>query len=608
MHFDEFLKILGQFGTYQKQRYSLICLVALYSVVSMFGIVFYGVVPQHHCKIPQHHVEHVNSTIGTVTSETLLRITVPHNEDGKPSSCSLYSLNDLFFNRTGFENDVVPFNKTAFVQYHISAANVAYKLNQTPDDVNRYRWSNKSVQTMESRDGGEILQSDRRRTQPCPEGRVYSTDVYQSTIVSEFDLSCENKWQLRTTTSVFFAGKLAATLLSGMAADRFGRRPVFLVGMILLALSGVALAFSPNMIVFTVLYVIQGASDACVFQSIYTLGMEWVGPKKRRIAGMGISICFGLGHSILALEAYFLRNWRHLALVASAPGVIFIAFWFFFGESVRWLLARGRYEDAKAIIAKVAKTNKVELEDSVWESLFKEKSEVKQTTHTFIDLFRTWRRAVMTTTLVFVWFSSNIGYSGLALNAEGLGANVYLNFALLGAADVPGMVLSMFLLDKIGRRKIIFFSMCVGGVACVLTGVIPKDMQWLVVTLALIGKMMIGGGGAVICMLAAESYPTVIRNVSLSFAASMARLGGVVAPQILLLSQFFKPLPSVVWGCTAISAGVMSLFLRETLGKPLPQTMEELDVMLAERSMKFWKKVPQSDEAAKETEMQAMDA
>ncbi|XP_013411584.1 solute carrier family 22 member 5 [Lingula anatina] len=455
MNFDEFLKILGEFGSYQKRRYALICIMACYSVLSTLGIVFYGAEPEHHCKLPTSQVEHVTKLYGNVTRDELLELFVPYTKEGKRSGCALYR-----FNLGSMNSTVIALLKNSSLggdTVDEIASTMNYTLDNDPDII----WN--------------LTLGERTDAHPCPGQREYSKDIYKSTVVSEFDLTCENAWQLSTCNSVFFGGKLVALLVAGVMSDRFGRRPVFLVSVILLAASGISLAFAPNMAVFSVLYVIQGASDASMYMTLYTMGMEFVGPSKRKITGLFMTVCFGLGHSLLAIEAYLLPNWRHLALVASSPGVICIFFWFFLSESVRWLLARGRHEEAKKIVNKVAVVNKVKLEEATLERLFTEGDEEKKTsTHTPIDLLRTWNRAKLTIIIIICWLINDLCYYGLALHAQGLGGSIYLNFALLGAADIPGHIVGMFILDKVGRRKILLVTLLPGGVACIVSGLLTK--------------------------------------------------------------------------------------------------------------------------------------
>ena len=54
-----------------------------------------------------------------------------------------------------------------------------------------------------------------------------------------------------------------------------------------------------------------------------------------------------------------------------------------------------------------------------------------------------------------------------------------------------------------------------------------------------------------------------------------SRVGGILAPMILLIGDYWEPLPYMVFGTLAILAGLTSLLLPETKGQQLPETLEE---------------------------------
>lgn len=64
-------------------------------------------------------------------------------------------------------------------------------------------------------------------------------------------------------------------------------------------------------------------------------------------------------------------------------------------------------------------------------------------------------------------------------------------------------------------------------------------MRWLVVLLAMIGKLAITSSYGAVYVFTAEQFPTVIRNVGLGACSTFARIGGVIAPYINhLVSEF----------------------------------------------------------------------
>lgn len=104
---------------------------------------------------------------------------------------------------------------------------------------------------------------------------------------------------------------------------------------------------------------------------------------------------------------------------------------------------------------------------------------------------------------------------------------------------------------------------------------VPDRLNWLVVVLAMCGKLAITASYGTIYIFSAEQFPTVIRNVGMGTSSMCARVGGILAPYINLLSEVWKPFPMIVFGVLAFAGGLLSLFLPETLNKALPETIED---------------------------------
>ena len=73
----------------------------------------------------------------------------------------------------------------------------------------------------------------------------------------------------------------------------------------------------------------------------------------------------------------------------------------------------------------------------------------------------------------------------------------------------------------------------------------------------------------------AELFPTEVRNVGLGAASMAGRLGGILCPYLNLLAATWTPLPLCIYGGLALTGGCMALLLPETLGKRLPETVED---------------------------------
>lgn len=80
---------------------------------------------------------------------------------------------------------------------------------------------------------------------------------------------------------------------------------------------------------------------------------ELVGPKYRVVAGATISTMFAIGQVILGFIAWGVPQWRTLTQVLYAPQLLVVSYFWILSESVRWLMSKGRYEEAENILKKV---------------------------------------------------------------------------------------------------------------------------------------------------------------------------------------------------------------------------------------------------------------
>ncbi|KAL2102559.1 hypothetical protein ACEWY4_001727 [Coilia grayii] len=106
----------------------------------------------------------------------------------------------------------------------------------------------------------------------CLDGWKYSKDVYQSTIVTEWDLVCENEYKVPLTTSIHYAGAFIGTLLSGQMSERVGKRPTLFVMMAVQTLTTFAQIFSPSWEAFTAIFFFIGFGSISNYLIVYVLG------------------------------------------------------------------------------------------------------------------------------------------------------------------------------------------------------------------------------------------------------------------------------------------------------------------------------------------------
>ncbi|XP_050311256.1 organic cation transporter protein-like isoform X2 [Anthonomus grandis grandis] len=410
---------------------------------------------------------------------------------------------------------------------------------------------------------------------------VYSHADYGYTTVIEWNLTCDKAYMIATCNAMFMVGVMLGSIIFGETSDRWGRKLTFLISSILQVLFGVIAAFAPEFWTFAVARMIVGAAASGVFLVAYVMGLEMVGSSKRLVAGMVVFIFFSGGYMLIALFAKLLPNWRHLQLALTLPGILFIFYWWLIPESVRWLLSKNKTKEAKDIIQKCAKTNGVTIPDNILDDLLKEGEEEKspksesQMTASVIDLFKHSNLRKRSLIIFFDWCANNVTYYGLSWNTNNLGGNPYLNFVISGAVETPANIFTLLTLNRWGRKKILCGSMIVAGSSLLATIITPSNLEWLIILLAMIGKISITVSYGTIYIFSAEQFPTVVRNAGLGASSTFARLGSIVAPYINIMAHYWKPIPLLVFGSLAFTGGILSLILPETLNRKLPETIAE---------------------------------
>ncbi|GFO13863.1 solute carrier family 22 member 13 [Plakobranchus ocellatus] len=310
--------------------------------------------------------------------------------------------------------------------------------------------------------------------------------------------------------------------------------------------------------------------------------MELVGPSKRRFAGIIIHMFWCVGLFLETGLAYGIREWSYLQMAIATPSApMALLYIVLLPESARWLIQRGRTQEAAQIIQQVARKNGVTLTEKA-QNLNDLEVETKEQS---IWLMFTHRTLLTRSLIVFFnWFVASMVYYGLSLNVGDLSGNIYLNFFLSAVVELLSYFFLLALLDVTGRKVMQCFSMVLGGAACI-AAIFPvlygsDSIAWVTVVLSQTGKFGASAAFIVIYVYTAEIFPTVMRNSAIGLCSICARLGGILAPYIgdlddLLEKDLGIALPLLIFGGLSVAAGLLVLLLPETSNKVLPDTIED---------------------------------
>ncbi|XP_004534291.1 organic cation transporter protein [Ceratitis capitata] len=530
MSYDDVIKYLGDFGKYQKQIYFLLCLPAISCAFHKLAGVFLLARPEFRCVLPFEDLS--NATYDSFPREHW-NLTYPQDPlTGKYQQCEYY--------------------------------NVSYTMDYL------------ETATSPTKNNGTIRCTN----------YVYDRSKYENSAVTEWNMVCARGLLTATSDSLFMVGVLLGSIVFGQMSDKYGRKPIFFASLVIQVVFGVLAGIAPEYLTYTVSRMIVGATTSGVFLVAYVIAMEMVGSSYRLFAGVTVQMFFSVGFMVTAAFAYFIQDWRWLQIALSLPGLLFMCYHWVIPESARWLLSKGRKEEAIVIIEKAARVNRVTIPSDVYDNLIDESAEKKDETAsngdigkgpTVFDLLRYPNLRKKTLVILFDWFVNSGVYYGLSWNTNNLGGNALVNFVISGAVEIPAYSFLLFTLNRWGRRTILCGCMLVAGSALLLTIFVPANANWLIILFAMIGKLAITASYGTIYIFSAEQFPTVVRNVGLGAASMVARIGGILAPYLNLLGEIWRPLPLIICGSLAFFAGLLSLILPETLNKPMPETIADAE-------------------------------
>ncbi|XP_046875878.1 solute carrier family 22 member 13 isoform X6 [Hypomesus transpacificus] len=304
-------------------------------------------------------------------------------------------------------------------------------------------------------------------------------------------------------------------------------------------------------------------------------GTEWTCTKRRMLAGIITDYAFGFGYMLVAGIAFFIRDWRKLQLAISAPGFLLIFYIWVLPNSARWLLANDRQEEAIALLRKAALVNGRVFPPTVQMERCQMAARGRQS-FSAADLVRTPQMRKRALILFYVWFVNVLVYYGLSLGVSRLGTDLYLTQFVFGVIEIPARSLVLLFLP-FSRRLTQSAFLALGGVACLLTLLVPEEHPNLRTALAMVGKFGITASFAVIYVYSAELFPTVLRQTGIGVSSMFARMGGVLAPVINMLHTRSPSTPMFIFGTAPLLGAVLALALPETANRPLPDTVEDAE-------------------------------
>ena len=298
-------------------------------------------------------------------------------------------------------------------------------------------------------------------------------------IEPEFDLT---KIQLGWAVSSLTLTATLAMMISGPLSDALGRRRVLFFAAVLYAISAIASALAPTFLFLVIARMIGGlgVGASLIIAPMYIAEIsppemrgQMVSFNQLNIV-IGISVAFFTNYLILQWgqsEAAWAQalmfgpyNWRWMLGLETLPAVLYFFCLFAVPESPRWLVMKGREDEALPIMTRSmsredALNQIVEVQDSV-------ASDVKQEKVPLSELFVPAMRLVLLIGVVVAIIQQITGinsvffYAPMIFEQSGIGTDASFSQAILvGVINLVFTILAIALIDKLGRKPLLGFGL-----------------------------------------------------------------------------------------------------------------------------------------------------
>ena len=418
---------------------------------------------------------------------------------------------------------------------------------------------------------------------------AFDTSVFRSTVVTEWSLVCGRKPLLSMLQSWLMIGGVIGSLIGGQLSDRFGRRTVFLPSMLAGTGCAFAAALVPDYPSYAALWCLAGVFIWLMIAGVYVLVAELGGVGHRAALATMFALTFAFGTMMVAALSYAIRTRWLLQLAYAAPWLLFWPSFWLLPESPRWLVSRGRFEEAYRVFRQGARWNGRQLppKEEVLR-LMKEARDgmlAREATLRSTSGNSTLRRSLQLVTLprmrrhticfLFIGFVISASFYGISFDQTQLSTNPHLAGVLSGLVDIPSYLIFP-LLNWLGRRYSMSLFLLVTAAAMFLA--LIGDQPALRLTLGLVGKLGASSAFSMVGLYYGEMMPTQMRALAMTLVTVATSLGGAVAPfVVVLVTRLHSAAPSVVFGAAALLAAAVSLLLPETLGRRMPETPADVE-------------------------------
>lgn len=399
--------------------------------------------------------------------------------------------------------------------------------------------------------------------------------VALSAMQSQFDLSLTMMGLIGMAT---LAGMFAGGIIGGYLTDLIGRKKMFLIDMLIMAIVSILQFFINDPIQLVILRFILGVAIGADYPIAGALMAEF-SPKKNRGSLLGgLNGLWYVGYAISYLVGFLLlsvgdTSWRWMLLSSAIPVILMLVARLNMPESPLWLASKGRQKEANAIVRKI-------FGDHV---IMSNEPETKEKTN-FLEMFRNgygkwiffvsafWSLQVIPTFGIGTYIPEILAQFGFAN-----GTREYLGSAVINIVYLVGLLPALYLIEKFGRRPTLIVPFLVSAISLFVLGAtsgLNTSFVFILVLFIIYGTFNTAMG-AHDWIYPNELFPTHIRGTAMGFITGVTRIASAIGTFFFpfILDNYGLAATLYICGALFFIGFLVSLFMApETKNMSLTQT------------------------------------
>jgi SP family arabinose:H+ symporter-like MFS transporter len=438
----------------------------------------------------------------------------------------------------------------------------------------------------------------------------YDTAVISGTVdqvSSQFNLDDITKgWYVGCA----LAGSIAGVIVAGSLSDKFGRKIVLLLSAVLFSVSGIGCMVAGNEVQLVIARILGGIGIgvASVISPLYIAEISVPSFRGRLVSMYQLAITIGflgaylanyglLQYSETLLEKgattglygkiFATEAWRGMLGMEALPALLFFIVLFLIPESPRWLIVKGQENKASHILKKIYGEKEAENQVNNVKNLI-----AVETESDWRMLLQPGFRLAMFIGVALAMLGQLMGvnavlyYGPTIFRESGLSSGDSLFYqVLVGLVNMLTTVLALIIIDKVGRKKLVYWGVSGMIIALVLIGIyfaygVRMNIPHIFLLILFLFYIFCCAISicAVIFVLLSEMYPVKVRGAAMSIAGLSLWIGTYLIGQLtpLMLTTFT---PAGTFWLFALMCVPYMLIVWKLLPETTGKSLEEIEEM-----------------------------